>query len=92
MLVVEGEDLVDHEAVVEGLLAALSAGVAQALAEVGLVDELAQGVGEGVDVAWGDQEAGFVVVDDFAGAVDVEGDDGFAGEESLGEGAGEAFA
>ncbi len=62
------------------------------MGEFGGIGELAEAVDEGVEVAWGDQETGFAVDADFGSAVAIEGDDGFAGGEGLGQDAGEAFA
>jgi hypothetical protein len=48
--------------------------------------------GGGVFVAAANQEAGLIVQADFVGPIVVVGDDGFAGGQGLGQGAGQCFA
>ena len=54
--------------------------------------ELEQGITGGFDIASRDNEAGFCVLADFVGTVEVVGNDGLARGERLGQGARDGFA
>lgn len=88
---IQSIEIIHHAFNGEAFADEFPATAAKAVAQGGVARKLSESLCQRREVAGFDEEAGFIVEADFAGAIAIVGDDRTGGSESLGQGPGQAF-